>query len=256
MRLLAVLIAFAPLAAFAVETNPPGAPVLIELFTSQGCSSCPPADALLSRMDQFGFSDALVIPLAYHVDYWDNLGWKDPFSHPDWTNRQIAYGRLFKAQDVYTPQLVVNGARQCLANDPPAVRQTIRAALAEPAAARPVIESITLDADRVYARVSLDWLDGAKPEQPALFSVLYENGLSTEMPGGENAGKTLRNDAVVRRASKEPVASQVAGLVVNVSFPVEAGWKRENMGFAVFAQSMTGGRVYGAAKKALPSDLN
>src|ERR1700693_5713577 len=91
-----------------------GAPVLLELFTSEGCSSCPPADALLSEL---GSSTKSVIPLAYHVDYWNHLGWSDPFSSHQWSERQNAYVRVLNLSGDYTPQIVIGGGRQCVGSD-------------------------------------------------------------------------------------------------------------------------------------------
>src|SRR5260370_15606082 len=87
-----------------------GAPVVLELFTSEGCSSCPPADALLSDL---GSSTKSVVPLAYHVDYWDLLGWSDPFSSHQWSERQSAYALALKLNGGYTPQIVIDGAWHC-----------------------------------------------------------------------------------------------------------------------------------------------
>src|SRR6185436_3907942 len=94
-------------------TEPKGTqPVLVELFTSQGCSSCPPADELLRRIARDPALRGRVIPLAYHVDYWDHLGWRDPFSSREWSLRQGEYVRAMRLGSSYTPQVVINGARQ------------------------------------------------------------------------------------------------------------------------------------------------
>src|SRR5688572_7171166 len=99
--------------------------VVLELFTSQGCSSCPPADALLSRLRREDFGGSTVIPLAYHVDYWNHLGWSDPFSSPRWSQRQNLYARALKSSQVYTPQLIINGAIQLVGSADGAIRAEI-----------------------------------------------------------------------------------------------------------------------------------
>src|SRR5205085_6783021 len=99
--------------------------VVVELFTSQGCSSCPPADALISKLAQ---NRGQVIPLAYHVDYWDRQGWRDPFSSSEWTARQMMYIRGFALNSAYTPQAVVNGTRQFVESSSTAMNAAIDAA--------------------------------------------------------------------------------------------------------------------------------
>src|SRR5260370_22709848 len=110
-------------------------PVVVELFTSEGCSSCPPADSLLAQMEQRQpVAGVEIIPLSEHVDYWDSLGWKDRFSSPLLSARQEEYGRLFRVDSVYTPQVVVNGQAQALGSDGDAVQEAIRAVAQGPRA--------------------------------------------------------------------------------------------------------------------------
>ena len=111
-------------------------PVVIELFTSQGCSSCPPADRLLSRLAEEPAYRGRVVPLAFHVDYWDYIGWRDPFSSPRWSERQRDYGRSLGLGTVYTPQLVIDGRSECVGSQEGDVRREIARALATPAAGR------------------------------------------------------------------------------------------------------------------------
>src|SRR5260370_41045509 len=106
-------------------------PVVLELFTSQGCSDCPPADALLSEL---GSSDRGVIPLAYHVDYWNHLGWSDPLSSRRWTDRQSAYALALDVGGNYTPQMVIGGAAQCTGSDSGRIEREIGAAHSNPPA--------------------------------------------------------------------------------------------------------------------------
>jgi hypothetical protein len=185
MRIRSVLL-IAILALHCKPTN--GAePVVVELFTSQGCSSCPPADALLSELAND--RDVPVIALAYHVDYWNRLGWRDPFSSREWSARQGEYVRAMKLDSAYTPQAVINGTRQLVGSNAFAVRR----AIAEESKRKP------------EGRVQLDVRGGevvvrAESKQPAeLIVVAYENGIVTNITRGENAGRTQRNDAIVRQ---------------------------------------------------------
>jgi hypothetical protein len=186
------------------------AAVVVELFTSQGCSSCPPADRLVSELvNQRG----PVIPLAYHVDYWDNAFWRDPFSSHQWTERQLAYERAFQLNSAYTPQMVVNGSQQFVGSN--------RAALAN----LKQIASIPFDATRNGNNVNAN-IHTEVPPNSDLMLVVFENGLSTRIAGGENSGRTAIDDAIVRKVWKvKPGLNSV---------PVSPAWK--NIGVAVFVQ--------------------
>src|SRR5215469_18212230 len=109
------------------KPSAPGAsPVVVELFTSEGCSSCPPADALLAKLDQLGrVGNAEVVALEEHVDYWDDQGWRDPFSSHNWTTRQYAYAAVLGNKNPYTPQIVVDGNVECSGGRPQLALQTI-----------------------------------------------------------------------------------------------------------------------------------
>src|SRR5258708_14826602 len=122
------------------ETNGAGdgAPVVLELFTSEGCSSCPPADALISEL---GASSKSVIPLAYHVDYWNHLGWADPFSSRQWSERQSEYGRAMNLDGEYTPQMVISGAWQCAGSDAGSIERAVAAARSQLAFGRTSIHT-------------------------------------------------------------------------------------------------------------------
>jgi hypothetical protein len=158
-------------------------PVLVELFTSQGCNSCPPADAYLGELTKRGD----VLALAFHVDYWDRLGWKDPFSARAWTDRQRAYAATLGASNIYTPQMVVSGSDHAVGSDRRAVEALIARA---PVAAGPELQIARSDAGLSLKVEGVGegeiWLVGFDP--------VHE----TKVARGENAGKTLREFNVVR----------------------------------------------------------
>src|SRR5947207_25104 len=137
-RLLLVIAAVAGIAALTLTMHgaPPKlgpTPVIVELFTSQGCSSCPPADALIHDIANDPALRGRVIPLAFHVDYWDALGWRDPFSSKDWSERQVRYARTMHLSSAYTPQAVVNGTHEFVGSN----RAALSAALETASSAKP-----------------------------------------------------------------------------------------------------------------------
>ncbi len=166
---------------------------VVELFTSEGCSSCPPADAVLSELAR----DPRVIALGFHVDYWDGLGWKDPLSSPQASARQHRYARALARGD-YTPQMVVNGRAQLIGSDGDAARAAVKRALAAPAA---------VDVELSRAGDTLSWkLDKPAPGA-ALTVALVIDDVVHRIPRGENAGRTLHHDRAVRSVTTSTLSS-------------------------------------------------
>jgi hypothetical protein len=157
-------------------------PVLIELFTSQGCSSCPPADALLADLS----GQAGIVALAWHVDYWNKLGWLDPFASAEWTRRQRRYAQLLK-DDVYTPALVVNGVHMVVGSS----RAVVLSAMAEP-------HAFPVRAELRRSEVGLQASIGPRPEGAIVSLVMYDGSRATGVRAGENAGRKLRETNIVR----------------------------------------------------------
>ena len=201
------------------------AAVVVELFTSQGCSSCPPADRLVSELVK---QHGQVIPLAYHVDYWDNASWHDPFSSHQWTERQLMYARAFNLNGAYTPQMVVNGATQFVGSD----ARALNAAVANVSPSG----NITLDAVRNGGNIEAT-ITGDVPANSDVILVVFENGLSTAIHGGENMGRTTSDDAIVRKLWKVKPGK--------VTVPVSTAWK--NIGVVVFLQDRTTNAIGAAA---------
>lgn len=186
-QILLLLVLAAPLGAPAAVARPSAAPVVVELFTAQGCSDCPEANALLMRLaDQPN-----VIALTYAVDYWDYLGWKDTFARPEFAARQRAYRRSMNLRDVYTPQIVVDGRRQLTAVEADeveaAVREEGRRAVYQP-------DMQFMGADRIAVG------SGRPPRGGAtVWLVRYDSHVQeVEVRRGENRGQTVRHGNVVR----------------------------------------------------------
>lgn len=174
-------------------------PVVVEVFTSEGCSSCPPADRLLARLDAASPVPGVeVIALEEHVDYWNHLGWKDPFSSAEFSRRQGAYSRAFGRDGVYTPQMVVDGQAELVGSDEGKARAAIVAA-ARRAKAR---VTLTPTAGRTFS-VEVAGAPAARPGgRLEVWLAIVEGGLATQVPKGENAGRLLEHGPVVRSLSR------------------------------------------------------
>jgi hypothetical protein len=219
--------------------------VLVELFTSEGCSSCPPADALLSRLlSTQPVADTEVIPLEFHVDYWDRLGWKDPFSSAAFTNRQQSYSSVFGGDRVYTPQMVVDGAAEVVGSDEKLAVDAIRRA-----AARPHVPLGVSATTRKSAALRVSVAAPAAPgdsEPVDIVAALVEDGLTTSVTRGENRGRTLTHAAVVRHHQVIGALDRQA-FVAEGEWPVNAGWTLSRARVVAFLQGRRSRRVYGAA---------
>lgn len=165
--------------------------VVLELFTSQGCSSCPPAEALLTELAP----RPGVVALAWHVDYWNNLGWRDPYASRDWTERQRRYAAQMNAE-VYTPALAINGTRMVVGSDRSAVRSAIGSAQT-----LPVTVELRRTDEGLAARV------GPRPEAATVTLVVYDKARATSVGAGENSGRTLKEGHIVRSATLVEAAS-------------------------------------------------
>jgi len=235
-------------------------PVVVELFTSQGCSSCPPADRLLSRLKRDPRLAGAVIPLAFHVDYWNRLGWSDPFSSSLWSQRQTAYAHTFRSNRVYTPQLVVNGRTECVGSEEAEVMRRIREALAAgPAGVVSLAAPGAAGAGDARVTVSARLLRPVPGAGVDVWVALTESGLSTAVGAGENATATLHNDQVVRRLVKAftlpptPAAGGAAGdgRSGEVTLPIDGKWNRAALDVVAFLQDPQSLAIYGAASRPL-----
>jgi hypothetical protein len=225
-------------------------PVLVELFTSEGCSSCPPADALLARLDQeHSVGGAEVITLEEHVDYWDRLGWRDPYSSSRWTLRQQDYALVFHRDGVYTPQMVVDGTDEFIGSRERQARQAIHNAAERPKA-EIHLEPVSVASGRYQLKIDVQLPPELhKAKGARVWLAVTESGLHTMVSGGENAGRDLHHAAVVRSLQNvgalDPRATPAFRGEPEVK--LDESWKRENIRFVVFVQDKNSLRVLGAA---------
>ncbi len=230
-------------------------PVLVELFTSEGCSSCPPADELLARLEQTQpVAGAEVIALSEHVDYWNRLGWSDPYSSAAFSARQNEYSTAFDTDEVYTPQMIVDGHAQLVGSDVNRAREAIANA-ASNAKTSVTVSLVSEDARAasITLAIRLQSLsqvsDGDKAE---VLLAITESALSSNVTRGENAGRHLSHAAVVRKLSVlGTIDSQNgAGFSAQPVVQIDKAWKRDNIKAVFFIQERASRRVLGAA--ALP----
>lgn len=214
--------------------------VVVELFTSEGCSSCPPADELLGRLRQEPRTDGVeVIPLGLHVDYWNFQGWTDRFSSSAYSQRQLKYAEKLRIESPYTPQMVIDGASESSGGDARRARSLIAQAALRPAPAE--VQIAAAGEDKLQVSI--------KAPQDASGEVLLaytEDNLATRVGGGENNGRELRHSAVVRELRS-------LGRVHNGSFEaavplkLKKDWKRNDVRVVVFVQEPDNGAIDGAA---------
>lgn len=228
-------------------------PVLIELFTSEGCSSCPPADELLARLEQTQPIDgAQVIALSEHVDYWNRLGWTDPYSSAEFSARQNDYARAFGADDVYTPQMIVDGRAQFVGSNSARAREAIANAARE-SKANVTVSLTSQDTSSVTLAVRIESLPEvwAGDEAEALVAITERNPRSN-VSRGENAGRHLSHTAVVRKLLRlgDVDSRKGAAFSADPVLRIDKTWKRDNLSAVVFVQERASRRVLGAA--ALP----
>ena len=223
-------------------------PVLVELFTSEGCSSCPPADALLSRLGRtqpVQGADAIV--LEEHVDYWDRLGWKDPFSSEVATARQAEYGEAFGGNQVYTPQMIVDGRAQFVGNAEGAALRAIRTASQ---AAKPAVQLSWEPGDVLAIKIEPLGQSGTQPDNQAeLYLAVAENRLRSDVKRGENAGRALEHDGVSRQMMLlEKSKDFSSGFSSMIVLHPSNTWNRANLRAVVFVQGHSNHHVLAAAE--------
>ena len=234
------------------KTSAMRTPVVVELFTSEGCSSCPPADSLLAALaQQQPIEHVEVIALEEHVDYWNEQGWVDPFSGHEWTSRQYDYAGVLGNGNPYTPQMVVDGKTEFVGSQARKARQTI----AESARAEKAQVMLAQKNSGKTGAESLSVKIGKLPERKRhdtaeVGLAITETGLHSAVKRGENAGKELHHAAIVRAIRKigEAKGEVESSFAEDVSVPLQKEWKQENLTIVVFVQEKNGRQILGAAE--------
>lgn len=235
------------------KTTDPGTPrraVVVELFTSEGCSSCPPADELLGHLRQdLSAKNIQVIPLGFHVDYWDGLGWKDRFSSANFTQRQERYAQALKVDGPYTPEMVVDGEVEFVGNDAGHAQRTIRQQASQLETAQ--VKVAPAGADQLTVQVKGPVSSGGNA---LVMLAITEDNLSTQVFSGENGGRTLHHSAVVRELRQVGTLNN-GGMETTVPLKLQKEWKRNDLRAVVFVQNGPSGKIDGAASVALADQL-
>lgn len=208
---------------------------VLQLFTSEGCSSCPPADDILRK---YANQDN-IFALSYHVTYWNRLGWADLFSQKQFDNLQYSYGENFRLSSVYTPQIVVNGNSEAVGSSENKIANIVNTALAK-AAKNTILLEKSIKNNEITFKFNIK---GDISKNAILNFELIESNLSTKVKRGENEGKTLLHDNVVR--SEKTLKATEKG---EITFEIDPTWKKENCAIIVFIQDSNLGQINGASK--------
>lgn len=230
--------------------------VLVELFTSEGCSSCPPADSLLEQLDQQKIAGVQVIPLSEHVDYWDHEGWKDPYSSSSFTDRQRMYQRRFRLAEVYTPQIVVDGVTQCLGSD----RQQVVAAIEDARKRQKTLvrmSAVSANNSTLAAHVEADPLaESGQWHKANLYLVVALNHAKDQVRSGENKGRDISNVAVVQSFQSIGGVEKGKGFSRDVRVKLKSATDPANLRVIAFVQDPGSEAVLGVSEQQLPANTS
>ncbi len=215
---------------------------VVELFTSEGCSSCPPADQLVAKIEK-EVKDRPVYILAYHVDYWNRGGWKDAFSSADYSKRQQDYAAYLHIQTVYTPQIVVNGRMEFVGSEESVLRAAITGNLKKAQGAPLSLSAATANKNQA----DIKYTTGKADKNTVLYIAFLQKSAQTKVGGGENSGRTLSHVQIVRKLQKIALSSEDGETKV----PLPAGFDNQDWEIIGFLQNTGTGVVTGAAKASI-----
>jgi hypothetical protein len=214
-------------------------PVLVELFTSEGCATCPPVERNLAVLEREQANpDAEIITLALHVDYWNRQGWTDKYASPLFSQRQTIYGQKFKISSIYTPQMVVDGTKQLIGNK----LSEVQKAISESAK----VQKANVELSRADEKLRVKVSGIPKHEDASVYLAIAENNLTTKVERGENGGRTLEHSAVVRYLKPlGRILPQDNEFEIETTLDVQPDWKRVDLKFVVFLQENQSRRILG-----------
>lgn len=215
--------------------------VVAELFTSEGCSSCPPADRWLSKELKSPVRTQQVLALAFHVDYWDYIGWKDPYASPQYTARQYSHKSAGNTKIIYTPQFLFSGREAREWRNTESFRQLLAAKSKESPPLTISLHVRSGSSNELQLSVQTDWAAQAGSSGRA-YVVVYEDGLSQKVTSGENRGESLKHDGVVRSFNGPYKVTPKAPVLV-LKAPLEQQWNKGNLGIGVFIENEEGTQV-------------
>jgi hypothetical protein len=220
---------------------------VVELFTSEGCSSCPPADALVAKVQKESTNKPVYI-LAFHVDYWNRLGWKDVFSSHDYSSRQYQYSKWLQSSEVYTPQVIVNGHTEFVGSDERSLRNAIKTGLEKPGKSALSLSNIKPEGEKANVQYHVTGAGGSN-----LLIALIEKNATTKVKGGENGGRTLEHVQIVTQLKSIALKSNGNG---TESIALPHSFDPQKFELIGFVQNMSNGEITGAAKAQFPSNLS
>jgi hypothetical protein len=214
---------------------------LLELYTSEGCSSCPPADDLMGRI-QNEYKDDNVYVLAYHVDYWDRQGWKDVFSNADYTKRQYDYARFLGKEPIYTPQLIINGKADYIASKETLVRNGIKSALS-----KPVTTNLSLEASQANNNLNVNYNIEGTFKNSNLLVAIVQKAAKTNVKRGENANNVLSHYQIVHHLHSVALKDKKG----TVSIHLPKSFNEKEYEVIGFVQEKNNGNITGATRASL-----
>jgi hypothetical protein len=220
----------------------PHTTALVELYTSEGCDTCPPADHWLSSLFAQGFRPDQVVPLALHVDYWDYIGWKDPFAKGEFSARQRRLAQMKRPAIVYTPQVLLQGQdfRRWSGGE---FAEQVMHINSRPARARIALTIRAVAPEAIHAELSAMLIDPGEKKNAAVYLAAYENKLASDVAAGENRGKRLEHDFVVREWIGPIAFGEGPKIDERRALPLLPGTNAKNLGVAAFVQNRSTSEV-------------